>query len=266
MGRITETDIVETIKGYYPRMLQQLVKEDLFIGGGERIRCNLDGSVDMALENYTTTIWETHNYTGEGFLGLVERAEAWYDRENPDKTEEAAALKHRMAEKVARRQALLAECPKLAAFLSLARRLNKLAVRPLLYGSLGLKLLTGEALNADDIDVLLPGEFLGPRWPELCALMEEEGYTLADEHEHAFQREGLCCAFAPVEELESFAGVAVRQIPHHRMATGTHFLLLTLEQYLQVYTASARDGYRAEVRGKKDSEKIALIRRLLEAR
>lgn len=48
MGRITETDMVETIKGDYPRMLQQLVKEDLFIGGGERIRCNLDGSIDMA--------------------------------------------------------------------------------------------------------------------------------------------------------------------------------------------------------------------------
>ena len=38
---------------------------------------------------------------------------------------------------------------------------------------------------------------------------------------------------------------------------------MTLAQYLQVYRASAKDGYRVEVRGKKDGEKIALIEKLL---
>jgi len=39
---------------------------------------------------------------------------------------------------------------------------------------------------------------------------------------------------------------------------------LSLEQYLKVYTASSKDGYRMNVKNKQDTEKIGLIRMLLE--
>ena len=45
-------------------------------------------------------------------------------------------------------------------FLKIARTLNRRGVTPLLYGSLGLWRRTGEAIFADDIDVLLPETWL----------------------------------------------------------------------------------------------------------
>ena len=41
------------------------------------------------------------------------------------------------------------------------------------------------------------------------------------------------------------------------------FKLLTLQQYLKVYTISAKDGYRVDTKNKKDSEKIDLIQEQL---
>ena len=45
--------------------------------------------------------------------------------------------------------------------------------------------------------------------------------------------------------------------------SGAQFKVLSLEQYLKVYTASSKDGYRINVRKKKDAEKIIMIRKHL---
>ena len=42
-------------------------------------------------------------------------------------------------------------------------------------------------------------------------------------------------------------------------ADGVRFLLLSLEQYLLVYQKSSKDGYRVNVRQKKDADKIKFI-------
>ena len=44
-----------------------------------------------------------------------------------------------------------------------------------------------------------------------------------------------------------------------READGVRFLLLSLEQYLVVYQKSSKDGYRVNVRQKKDADKIRFI-------
>lgn len=45
---------------------------------------------------------------------------------------------------------------------------NKFNIIPLLYGSLGLEVLTNSSLNADDIDILIPQMFVtGDRWKNL---------------------------------------------------------------------------------------------------
>ena len=151
---------------------------------------------------------------------------------------------------------------KLAAFFANARLLNEHGITPLLYGSLGLEYLTGKEMDADDIDMLIPRRFLTKEWPAFQALLEGHGYVLTDLNEHTFEKDGISFAYAQLEELEDFAGISPAELLPCKQAD-TSFLLLTLEQYLKVYTASAEDGYRANVKNKQDGEKIRLIEALL---
>ncbi len=119
-------------------------------------------------------------------------------------------------------------------FLHIAKYLDKkLNVVPLLFGSLGLEQRLGTYLNADDIDVLIPEIFLYDRWDSIVRIMEENGYALYDAHEHAFEENGV------------------------------RYLLLDLWDYLKVYTASLKDGYRKNVKNKNDQQKIDLINQAL---
>ena len=154
---------------------------------------------------------------------------------------------------------------KYAAFLSVARLLNRrLNVVPLLFGSLGLERRLNTDLNADDIDVLLPERYVMDDWTALRALMESEGYRLMDESEHEFEKSGIRVAFAGIESLAPFAGIDVSGIPVISDG-GADYMLLTLSDYLKVYTASSKDGYRKNVKHKQDQQKIDLIRRVLES-
>ena len=144
-------------------------------------------------------------------------------------------------------------------FLENARLLSdKLGIVPLLYGSLGLEYLTGDDLGADDIDILVPRVFITERWHEFKSLLEAQGYVLADEHEHTFVCDGVAYSYADIEDLESFAGINTEDIELHE-TDGVRFLLLSLEQYLAVYKQSSKDGYRVNVRQKKDADKIRFI-------
>ena len=144
-------------------------------------------------------------------------------------------------------------------FLENARLLSdKFGIVPLLYGSLGLEYLTGDALGADDIDILVPRVFITDRWQEFKAVLEEHGYVLVDEHEHTFERDGVAYSYADIEDIEPFAGIRMKDI-EMREADGVRFLLLSLEQYLAVYKQSSKDGYRVNVRQKKDADKIRFI-------
>ena len=135
---------------------------------------------------------------------------------------------------------------------------DKFDIVPLLYGSLGLEYLTGDVLGVDDIDILVPRIFITERWHEFKTLLETQGYVLADEHEHTFVRDGVAYSYADIEDLESFAGINTEDIEMHE-ADGVHFLLLSLGQYLDVYKQSSKDGYRVDIRQKKDADKIRFI-------
>ena len=144
-------------------------------------------------------------------------------------------------------------------FLENARFLSdQFGIVPLLYGSLGLEYLTGDDLSADDIDILVPRVFITKRWHEFKALLEAQGYVLADEHEHTFVCDGVSYSYADIEDLESFAGINTETIEMHEI-DGVRFMLLSLEQYLAVYRQSSKDGYCIDVRQKKDADKIRLI-------
>ena len=150
-------------------------------------------------------------------------------------------------------------------FLRIAGELNKkLEIIPLLFGSLGLEQRLHTNLNADDIDILIPEAYLSENWNSIVSVMNDNGYVLYDLHEHAFEKSGISIAFASIESLTPFAGIDIAQIPIIEEAD-VHYYLLSLGDYLKVYTASSRDGYRKTAKNKNDEEKIGLIKEALVA-
>ena len=151
-------------------------------------------------------------------------------------------------------------------FFENAKLLNdKFGIIPLIYGSMGLEYITDENLNADDIDILIPGIFVTERWDEFNNFLKSEGYVLIDEHEHTFEKNNFLYSYACLEELKSFADIETADI-EQRCVDGVKFRVLSLTQYLKVYRASAKDGYRINVREKKDNDKIALIEKRLKVK
>lgn len=151
-------------------------------------------------------------------------------------------------------------------FINIARLLNeRLNIVPLLFGSLGLEQRLNKNLNADDIDILIPEVFLNERWNSIVALMNGAGYALYDLHEHAFEKSGLSVAFASIESLTPFAGIDLKQIPIIK-EDGVCYYLPDLHDYLKVYKASAKDGYRKNVKNKQDEQKIELINNEIQRR
>ena len=152
---------------------------------------------------------------------------------------------------------------KKSAFLRLASILNtQLEIIPLLFGSLGLEQRLQMDLQPDDIDILIPEIYLAEKWPCIMHIMADSGYTLYDLHEHAFEKDGISVAFAPIESLAPFAGIGLAKIP---IVTemNCRYYLLDLPDYLKVYTASSRDGYRQQKKNKNDRQKIHLIQQAL---
>lgn len=145
-------------------------------------------------------------------------------------------------------------------------RMNGKAAEPRVRGLMLLVpedfLFSGGQIFADDIDVLLPETWLSEQWSAFQILLQAEGWSLIDAREHTFEKRGVHCSFAALEELETFAGVPISEI-ETRTESGTKYRLLSVKQYLAVYKASAKDGYRVNTHGKKDAEKIALLEKLV---
>ena len=73
-------------------------------------------------------------------------------------------------------------------------------------------LFSGGPISADDIDVLLPETWLSEQWSAFQTLLQAEDWRLIDAHEHTFEKRGVHCSFAALEELETFAGVPIPEI------------------------------------------------------
>lgn len=149
-------------------------------------------------------------------------------------------------------------------FLEVAKELNKsFNLVPILFGSLGLTRVINWDRAVNDIDFLVPKEFLKENWQTLISLMENLGFTMIDEHEHEFVRSGESVAFGEEDDLKELAQVDPKNL---RVAevNGAKFRELSANQYLSVYTTFSRDQYRQEKRGKADQEKIAKIQEYLQ--
>jgi hypothetical protein len=82
-------------------------------------------------------------------------------------------------------------------FINISRVLNqKLSITPVLYGSLGLEIVTGLDFSPQDIDILVPVRFIKNDWHTLKETMEELDYILVDFHEHKFIKEKFEIGFS----------------------------------------------------------------------
>lgn len=149
-------------------------------------------------------------------------------------------------------------------FLSVTAHLNReLSIIPVLYGSLGLGRAIKMMQDVGDVDLLIPAGFLTDRWNELMVTMQRLQFVVVDVHEHAFQHGTDIVAFADEESLFPFAGINPSMLPVSTV-DDIRFKELTPTDYLAVYQASQRDGYRQAKRGKRDAEKIILVKQFLQ--
>ena len=150
-------------------------------------------------------------------------------------------------------------------FLKMAKLLNdKFNIQPLLYGSLGLEVVTEANLNADDVDVLVPEIFIKSKWNDFRQYLESQGYKMIDLHEHTFENGNIHFSFASIESLETFANIKLNEIKT-QTRNKVYYKLLTLKQYLKVYEASSKDSYRKRInKNTKDESKIEFIKLHLE--
>ena len=103
---------------------------------------------------------------------------------------------------------------------------------------------------------------MNEKWDKFKEALIENGYVFIDEQEHTFQKDEICYSYASFEELASFANIDLSAV-ECKSDSGVQFKVLSLEQYLKVYTSSSKDGYRINVRKKKDADKISFIQKHL---
>lgn len=149
------------------------------------------------------------------------------------------------------------------AFKILARNLNEtLDIIPVLYGSLGLERATGIDFEPQDIDVLVPLEFLEEKWDMLKSLMESLGYELVDIHEHEFKKQNIKVGIAFIEDLKQFADIDYNHLEKVE-DKGASYFILSIPDYLKVYKKSLIDGYRQSKKNKQDKKKIEILEDLI---
>lgn len=150
-------------------------------------------------------------------------------------------------------------------FIRLCKILNsQLLIKPILYGSLGLGKAAKMNFSPQDIDILVPFVYLNDQWDALKNLMELLGYSVIDVREHEFSDGDQTVGFSFIEDLEAFAEIDYRNL-EKLLQDGAEYYVLSLDDYLKVYTKSSADGYRRSKNNEKDLEKIDLIRKLKEA-
>lgn len=148
-------------------------------------------------------------------------------------------------------------------FLYISEHLNReLEIIPVLYGSLGLEIISDIDFSPQDIDILIPLEYIDKKWIVFKNVIEKIGYKMIDLHEHEFIKNDIKIAFAYVEDLKDFAGVDHKNLKIVDFK-GARYKKLSLEDYLKVYKKSLNDGYRRIKKNNKDLIKIQKIQELL---
>jgi hypothetical protein len=149
-------------------------------------------------------------------------------------------------------------------FLNVSRMLNlQLNIVPVLYGSLGLEIISKVDFSPQDIDILVPLNFLEEKWQLLQHAMEQLDYTIIDINEHEFIKNDIKIGFAFTEDLLEYADVDYTSLKVFE-DNQSKYHLLTITDYLKVYNKSLQDGYRKTKNNNKDLYKILVLNKLVQ--
>ena len=132
--------------------------------------------------------------------------------------------------------------------------LKELNIKPIIYGSFGVSNYLGNFKDFEDIDLLIEDEFINDRWVEFRKLFESRGFSLINEKEHEFESNGKKVGFASRDIL--VRDKIINNYPELIKYKNTDVFTLTSEDFLKAYKFSVKDGYRINIRGKKDNDII----------
>ena len=139
--------------------------------------------------------------------------------------------------------------------LSILETINKLNIKPVVYGSFGVSLYLGNFKKFADIDILIDDEFLNKRWKELKKLLEDNNFNLINEKEFELGNKKVGFASKNILIRDNIIDDYSKLIQYKN----TYALTLKPEDFLKAYKFSIKDGYRINTRNKKDKD---IIKRL----
>lgn len=132
--------------------------------------------------------------------------------------------------------------------------LKDLNIKPVIYGSFGVSLYLGDFKEFEDIDILIEDEFINNKWIEFRKLFELRSFNLIDEVEHEFELEGKRVGFASKNIL--IRDKIINDYSELVQYKNKDAFTLKPEDFLKAYRYSIKDGYRINMRGKKDKSII----------
>lgn len=132
--------------------------------------------------------------------------------------------------------------------------LKELNIKPVIYGSFGVSLYLGDFKKFEDIDILIEDEFISNKWMEFRNFFELRGFNLIDEKEHEFELESKRVGFASKNIL--IRDKIINDYSELVKYKNEDAFTLNPEDFLKAYKFSIKDGYRINMRGKKDKSII----------
>ncbi len=147
---------------------------------------------------------------------------------------------------------------KLKILLKTIKILNEFKITPIVYGSFGLSLKLNKDLRANDLDLILPDQFVKDRWNEFVSKMKKADFILKNNSQCEFSKEGEVVGFDLENEVESL--IDCKNLKEVEMEK-VKFKELSSQQHLQFYEKLSLDSKRNK--RKADCEKIELIKEYL---
>jgi len=136
-------------------------------------------------------------------------------------------------------------------FFTIAKEMNdKFAIIPLLFGSVALNMLVEDDVYMGDLDISIP-HYMRPdrKWlcPDIIKLMENMGYEFVDMWEGEFHKDDIWIHTAGNNIFKEYANVDVTECPIMQK-DGAIFKIMSLEQQVKIYTATAEYKHNEGVR------------------
>jgi|GEM_PF-694380 len=145
-------------------------------------------------------------------------------------------------------------------FLEVTRNLNEIGIIPILVGSLGLSKIIGDFKECEDIDLLVPNNFLEEDFEKIANLMEILGFKLKDEKKFIFDKGKEEVSFQKEDDPDGV--IKIKNLVTSEI-DGIKFKELSVKDHLNFYEEMLKDENRKKIKGKDDEKKIELIHEFL---